>query len=370
MPMASSISSPCSSSLAFPSPTSRSSPSPSNSKYLRFLTTPRSIAVCCSSSSPFTEWNSLERHQRDQWACASSLVCDKANEIALQLPELKRLLQVLRARREDGCGGGRGPGSVALVGTGPGDPELLTVKAVRAIELADLVLYDRLVSNAVLDLVGPAARLLYVGKTAGYHSRTQEEIHELLLSFAEAGANVVRLKGGDPLVFGRGGEEMDFLRQQGIHVNVIPGITAASGISAELGIPLTHRGVANSVRFLTGHSRNGGTDPLYVAEHAADPDSTLVIYMGLSTLPGLVSKLMNHGLPPETPAVAVERGTTPQQRIVFAELKHLVAEVKLAELVSPTLIIIGHVVALSPLWPLSSEKSPEVCNGAVLHQPN
>lgn len=118
----------------------------------------------------------MERHQRDQWACvssSSSLVCDKANEIALQLPELKRLLDVLRAGRENGGGGGRGPGSVALVGTGPGDPELLTVKAVRAIERADLVLYDRLVSNAVLDLVGPAARLLYVGKTAGYHSRTQ-----------------------------------------------------------------------------------------------------------------------------------------------------------------------------------------------------
>ncbi|XP_039115532.1 siroheme synthase [Dioscorea cayenensis subsp. rotundata] len=358
--------SPCPS---FLSPTSLSSPSPSKS--LPFFTTPRSIAVCCSSSSsPFTEWNSLERHQRDQWACvssSSSLVCDKANEIALQLPELKRLLDVLRAGRENGGGGGRGPGSVALVGTGPGDPELLTVKAVRAIERADLVLYDRLVSNAVLDLVGPAARLLYVGKTAGYHSRTQEEIHELLLSFAKAGANVVRLKGGDPLVFGRGGEEMDFLQRQGIHVNVIPGITAASGISAELGIPLTHRGVSNSVRFLTGHSRNGGTDPLYVAEHAADPDSTLVIYMGLSTLPGLVSKLMNHGLPHETPAVAVERGTTPQQRIVFAELKHLVNEVKLAELVSPTLIIIGEVVALSPLWPLSSEKRLGMCNGAAMH---
>ncbi|KAJ0985917.1 hypothetical protein J5N97_004273 [Dioscorea zingiberensis] len=375
--MASSLSfSSSSSSLSFNSPNPHTSPS--HRKSLFYPITPRSIAVCCSSSSPFTEWNSLERHQRDLWAYLengiggrASLVCDKANEIALQLPELKKLLEALRSRREEGGGGGgRGPGSVALVGTGPGDPELLTLKAVRAIERADLVLYDRLVSNAVLDLVGPAARLLYVGKTAGYHSRTQEEIHELLLSFAEAGANVVRLKGGDPLVFGRGGEEMDFLQQQGIHVNVIPGITAASGISAELGIPLTHRGVANSVRFLTGHSRNGGTDPLYVAEHAADPDSTLVIYMGLSTLPGLVSKLLNFGLPHGTPAVAVERGTTPQQRIVFAELKYLVNEVKLAQLLSPTLIIIGQVVALSPLWPLSSEKSVGVCNGAVMHQSN
>ncbi|MCD7472986.1 hypothetical protein HAX54_014513 [Datura stramonium] len=140
------------------------------------------------------------------------------------------MLQVLREKREGegGCDR-RGPGNVFLVGTGPGDPELLTVKALRVIQNADLLLYDRLVSNEVLDLVGPDARLLYVGKTAGYHSRTQEEIHELLLSFAEAGANVVRLKGGDPLVFGRGGEEMDFLQQKGIQVKVIPGITAASG---------------------------------------------------------------------------------------------------------------------------------------------
>lgn len=278
-------------------------------------------------------------------------------EIALQLPELKNLLQVLREKREkggDGESGKGGPGNVFLVGTGPGDPELLTLKALKVIQSADLLLYDRLVSNDVLDLVRPDARLLYVGKTAGYHSRTQEEIHELLLSFAEVGANVVRLKGGDPLVFGRGGEEMDFLQQQGIQVKVIPGITAASGIAAELGVPLTHRGVANSVRFLTGHSRKGGVDPLFVAESAADPDSTLVVYMGLSTLPSLVLKLIHHGLPPDTPAAAVERGTTPQQRIVFAELKDLGDKIASEELVSPTLIFIGRVVALSPLWPQSS----------------
>lgn len=337
-----------------------------------FIGSRRFFVVLSSSSSPspFTESTSTERYRRDSWAYSSadlavrfssSPLCDKENEIALQLPELKRLLQTLKAAKNsiggssDGGGGGR-PGSVALVGTGPGDPELLTLKAVWAIERADLILYDRLVSNDVLSLVRGNARLLYVGKTAGYHSRTQEEIHELLLNFAEAGANVVRLKGGDPLVFGRGGEEMDFLQQQGIEVKVIPGITSASGIAAELGIPLTHRGIANSVRFLTGHSRNGGTDPLYVAENAADPESTLVIYMGLSTLPGLASKLMKHGLSPKTPAVAVERGTTTQQRTVFAELENLVSDVKLANLVSPTLIIIGQVVALSPLWSRSYEE--------------
>ncbi|KAK9283321.1 hypothetical protein L1049_011560 [Liquidambar formosana] len=326
------------------------------------------------SSSPFTEKHSIERYQRDNWLYRNQLqqtsLCPfppdsnsiRQDDIALQLPELKRLLQVLREKREsggdDGDGGERGRvGDVYLVGTGPGDPELLTLKAVRVIRSADLLLYDRLVSNDVLDFVGPGARLLYVGKTAGYHSRTQEEIHELLLSFAEAGATVVRLKGGDPLVFGRGGEEMDFLQQQGIQVKVVPGITSASGIAAELGIPLTHRGVANSVRFLTGHSRKGGTDPLFVAENAADPDSTLVVYMGLSTLPSLAQKLMHHGLPPSTPATAVERGTTPQQRTVFAELKDLADKIISAELVSPTLIIIGKVVSLSPFWPHASKEA-------------
>ncbi|KAJ6425058.1 hypothetical protein OIU84_025767 [Salix udensis] len=274
-------------------------------------------------------------------------VCKGKNDIALQLPELKKLLEVLKRKRESCCGNDGdgekcGPGNVFLVGTGPGDPELLTLKAVKLVQKADVLLYDRLVSNDVLEMVGPDARLLYVGKTAGYHSRTQEEIHELLLSFAEAGATVVRLKGGDPLVFGRGGEEIDFLQQQGIQVKVVPGITSASGIAAELGIPLTHRGVANSVRFLTGHSRKGGTDPLFVAENAADPDSTL---------------LMQHGLPANTPAAAVERGTTPQQRMVFAELNDLADKVAQEELVSPTLIIIGKVVALSPLWPLSSKEA-------------
>ncbi|KAL9424463.1 hypothetical protein AB3S75_036357 [Citrus x aurantiifolia] len=338
---------------------------------LHFNDTPSSS----SSSSPFTEKHSFERYQRDQWVYSSlqhnrpeptspsvSLDADstRRNDIALQLPELKKLLQVLREKREgDRVGAEKcGPGNVYLVGTGPGDPDLLTLKAMKVIQKADLLLYDRLVSNDVLDLVAPNARLLYVGKTAGYHSRTQEEIHELLLSFAEVGATVVRLKGGDPLVFGRGGEEMDFLQQKGIQVKVIPGITAASGIAAELGIPLTHRGVANSVRFLTGHSRKGGTDPLFVAENAADPDSTLVVYMGLSTLPSLALKLMHHGLPPHTPAAAIERGTTPQQRIVFSELKDLADKIGVEELVSPTLIIIGKVVSLSPFWPISSKEAP------------
>ncbi|GMN55323.1 hypothetical protein TIFTF001_024430 [Ficus carica] len=381
----------------------------SSSPHFRTRTTrlnPKPIFSLHLHSSPFTEKHSIERYQRDQWVYQNQNQNHKRqqnqpisspdvreNDIALQLPELKKLLGVLREKRRerereecDGDeGGGCGPGNVFLVGTGPGDPELLTMKAVRVIKGADLLLYDRLVSNDVLDLVGEDAKLLYVGKTAGYHSRTQvswnlsefhsfflvfeckmlnwflEEIHELLLSFAEAGATVVRLKGGDPLVFGRGGEEMDFLQQQGIQVKVIPGITAASGIAAELGIPLTHRGVANSVRFLTGHSRKGGTDPLFVAENAADPDTTLVVYMGLSTLPSLALKLMRHGLPSNTPAVAVERGTTPQQRMVFAELKDLASVIASVELVSPTLIVIGKVVALSPFWPHPTKEAASSC---------
>ncbi|KAL4183179.1 hypothetical protein AMTRI_Chr11g96900 [Amborella trichopoda] len=213
--------------------------------------------------------------------------------------------------------------------------DLGTVKALRVIKSANIVLYDRLVSNDIMDLVQPDAKMLYVGKTAGYHM----------------GATVVRLKGGNPLIFGRGGEEMDFLQQQGIHVKVISGITAASGIPAEVGIPLTHRGFfefsnvdvsfsASIVRFLTGHSTKGGSDPLFIEENAATPDTTLIVYRGLSTLPSLAFNLIcRDGFPLDTPSVAV-----------FAELNDLVHKVNAAELVSPMLLIIRKVVALSPLW--------------------
>lgn len=289
---------------------------------------------------------------------------EQENDIATRLPELRQLLSLLHQdkRKQEKA---RCVGNVFLVGTGPGDADLLTVKALKLMQTADLVLYDRLVSTDILDLVHAGARLLYVGKTAGYHSRTQDEIHQLLLSFAEAGATVLRLKGGDPLVFGRGGEEMEFLQQQGVQVRVVPGITAASGIAAELGIPLTHRGAATSVRFLTGHSRKGGIDPLFIEDQAADPDSTLVVYMGLSTLPSLATKLISSGLPADTPAAAVERGTTAYQRTVFAELKELPSEVATAKLESPTLIFIGRVVALSPSWPgaaMSQEPAPMIAN--------
>lgn len=274
------------------------------------------------------------------------------------------LLALLRERRlaaaAAAAGEGASPasqqqqqlGTVHLVGTGPGDPGLLTLRAVQLMQTADVVLYDRLVSEDILQMVHPGALLVYVGKQRSFHTRTQDEIHELLLQFAGQGATVLRLKGGDPYVFGRGGEEAQYLEARGVRVKVVPGITAASGISAELGIPLTHRGLATSVRFLTGHSREGGESELdgTVAASGADPHTTLVVYMGLSTLPTLTAQLAASGLSMDTPAVAVERGTTPEQRAVYAPLHGLQAAVVDAALVSPTLIVIGQVVSLAPGW--------------------
>ena len=239
--------------------------------------------------------------------------------------------------------------TVYLVGVGPGDVELLTVKALRLMQDADLVLYDRLIAPEILELVGAQANMLYVGKEAGLHTRPQDEIHALLLHFADQGKTVVRLKGGDPTVFGRGGEEMEFLERQGVRVRLVPGITAASGISAALGVPLTHRDHADSVRFITGHARSECTTPFearYPWAQLADPKTTLVIYMGLATLPDLAAGLCEAGLPADTPAVAVQDGTTPTQRVIAARLDELPKKVEEAELRSPTLVFIGNVCSL------------------------
>ncbi|KAL1515276.1 hypothetical protein AB1Y20_001908 [Prymnesium parvum] len=239
--------------------------------------------------------------------------------------------------------------SVYLVGVGPGDVELLTLKALRVMQAADLVLYDRLISPEILELVNPEAAMLYVGKESGMHTRPQGEIHQLLLQFATSGKTVCRLKGGDPTVFGRGGEEMEYLEAHGVPVAVVPGITAASGIAAQLGVPLTHRDHADAVRFVTGHARSECSDGVaerYSWPTLADPKCTLVIYMGLSTLPHLAAGLLAAGLPASTPAVAVQDGTTPTQRVVAAPLGALHDEVSAAGLRSPTLVIIGQVVSL------------------------
>ena len=238
---------------------------------------------------------------------------------------------------------------VHLVGVGPGDVELLTVKALRLMQTADLLLYDRLISPEILSLVNEDAAMLYVGKEAGLHTRPQDEIHSLMLSFATAGRTVVRLKGGDPTVFGRGGEELEYLEQQGVPVHVVPGVTAAAGVAAGLGVPLTHRDHADSVRFVTGHARSENTTPVQERYHwaqLADPKTTLVIYMGLSTLGELTQGLLDAGMPADMPAVAVQDGTTPTQRVVQAPLESLAAEVASEELRSPTLVIIGNVVSL------------------------
>ena len=271
-------------------------------------------------------------------------------------------------------------GKVYLIGTGPGDPGLLTLKAFHLMQTADVVLYDRLVSPAILDLVHEEAKMLYVGKQAGFHTRTQDEIEAMLLGFADNGATVIRLKGGDPLVFGRGGEEMETLMRRGHEVHIVPGVTAAAGVGSELGIPLTHRGVATSVRLLTGHLRegaakekdegtaNGVVDPVDFAVTSADLDTTLVVYMGLGTLPSLASKLVESGFPPEMPAVAVERGTTPQERRVFSTIGNLPSAVVEEGLRSPTLIIVGNTVALSPWWPWHAEDGkPEAPGRGVTH---
>ena len=246
---------------------------------------------------------------------------------------------------------------VWLLGCGPGSADLLTVRGLRLIQSADVVLYDRLVSEEILSLVNPSALMVYVGKQEGYHTRSQESISELLGVYASelgSGANVLRLKGGDPFVFGRGGEEAEYLRSVGVDVGVVPGITSACAIGAELGIPLTHRTLATSVRFLTGHAReNGQSDIDEAMATAFDTKTTLVIYMGLRTLDKTVETLVEGGLPRDTPAAAVERGCTPEQRVVFSTLEDLYDAVQGAEpkLVSPTLIVIGQVVKLAPGYP-------------------
>jgi uroporphyrin-III C-methyltransferase/precorrin-2 dehydrogenase/sirohydrochlorin ferrochelatase/uroporphyrin-III C-methyltransferase len=235
---------------------------------------------------------------------------------------------------------------IFLVGAGPGDPELLTVKAQRLLSEADVVVYDRLVSAEILDLISPGTTRIYVGKAKARHHMPQDEINDLLVRLARAGHRVVRLKGGDPFVFGRGSEEAVRLTEEGIPFEVVPGITAASGISAGLGIPLTHRSLSTSVRFVTGHCRQDVELDLDW-QGLADPDTTLVVYMGLANLEQIVGKLLAAGLAPDTPAAAVTRGNMVDQRQCVTTLAHLPATVAEAGYGAPTLIIIGHVVNLA-----------------------
>ena len=235
-------------------------------------------------------------------------------------------------------------GEVYLVGAGPGDPELLTFKALRLMQQADVVLYDRLVSAEVLELCRRDADLVYVGKQRDNHSLSQEGINQLLIEHARAGKRVVRLKGGDPFIFGRGGEELASLKREGIPFQVVPGITAASACSTYAGIPLTHRDYAQSVKFVTGQLKNR-TAELDFAE-LVHPNQTIVFYMGLHTLANLCQGLIQHGKPSETPVAIVSRGTARDQRVLTGTLATIVAQQAEAQLPAPALVIVGEVVAL------------------------
>lgn len=237
-------------------------------------------------------------------------------------------------------------GCVYLVGAGPGDPELLTLKALRLLQEADVVVYDRLISQGVLDLIPGGVSRISVGKSVGHHSMPQDDINELLVNLVRRGRRVVRLKGGDPYIFGRGSEEALFLRRHGFDFEVVPGITAAAACSAYAGVPLTHRGMSRGVRLVTGHFRDD--EPIDLDWRAlADPEATLVVYMGLANLPRICAELAAAGMAHDMPALAVHNGTTPQQQRVFGDLNSLPERVKAAGLVAPILIIIGRTVALA-----------------------
>lgn len=239
--------------------------------------------------------------------------------------------------------GARAAGSVALVGAGPGDPDLLTVKAVALIKRADVIVHDRLVAPEVLALALHARRV-YVGKSRSRHALAQSAINALLVELAHAGQRVVRLKGGDPYIFGRGGEEAEALAANGVPFQVVPGISAANGVAACTGIPLTHRDHAQTCVFITGHLKDGTMDLDWPA--LARPHQTLVVYMGLLALPTLCGELVRHGLAATTPAAVIQHGTTVAQRVVTGTLATLPRLADAAALESPTLIIIGDVVSL------------------------
>lgn len=240
------------------------------------------------------------------------------------------------------------PAKVTLVGAGPGDPELLTLKAARALQACSLVMYDHLVGKDVLDLVPRQADRIYVGKEAGHHTLTQAGIIELMVRLARAGRPVLRLKGGDPYIFGRGGEETQALAAHGIPFEVIPGISAAQGAAAAAGMPLTHREHAGTLVLATGHPCRGddADAPALDWEQLARPRQTVVIYMGVGALSAICARLIHHGLPPDTPAAVVERATLPTQRVIAGTVQTLPTLALVHDVCAPALIFVGGVVAL------------------------
>jgi uroporphyrin-III C-methyltransferase/precorrin-2 dehydrogenase/sirohydrochlorin ferrochelatase len=235
-------------------------------------------------------------------------------------------------------------GQVTLVGAGPGDPELLTLKALRALQDADVILYDRLVPAGVLDYARRDAERICVGKAAGGGGTPQEAINAALIDHARRGRRVVRLKGGDPFIFGRGGEELEALVRAGIAFSVIPGISAANGCAAYAGIPLTHRDHAHSVNFVTGRGEEAGEEPDWAS--LARPKSTAVFYMGLARLEDIVARLIAHGAPPERPAALIAQGTTANQQVILATLGTIRSRAAARPIESPALLVVGAVAAL------------------------
>jgi uroporphyrin-III C-methyltransferase len=236
------------------------------------------------------------------------------------------------------------PGTVYLVGAGPGDPELLTQRAARLIGDVDAIVYDNLVSSDILDMARPDAERIYAGKQRGNHALPQDDLNLLLVKLAQKGKRVMRLKGGDPYTFGRGGEEVETLFAHGVPFEVVPGITAAAGVAAYAGIPLTHRDYAQACVFVTGHLKDGTMNLDWVG--LARPRQTVIIYMGLHGLPYLCEQLVKHGLPTDWPAAIVQQGTTANHRVVTGTLATLPQLAEAAHLKAPTLIIIGEVVKL------------------------